>query len=110
VRVSMITLLGLALLSPAAYAQKPPTLPEADRVRIAEAFRLADALGNRVWPGWDKAPFAVLLVTPQHEFLVRHANPSKDFTLAGEDAVLKCKVWHRKRKHPGRTSWPPSPR
>jgi hypothetical protein len=76
----------------------PPTLPEADRVRIAEAFRLADAVGDRVWPGWDKAPFAVLLVTPGHEFLVRHPKPSGDFTLIGEDNVLKHKVWFRKRQ------------
>ncbi len=75
-------------------------MPEADRLRIAEAFRLADALGNRVWPDWDKAPFAVLLVTPEHEFLVRHPKPTEDFTLVGEDAALKGKVWARKRKHP----------
>src|SRR5262249_50802312 len=67
---------------------------------IAEAFRLADALGNRIWPNWDRAPFAVLLVTPDHEFLIRHLQPSKDFTLVGEDAVLKCKVWQRPRKYP----------
>jgi hypothetical protein len=59
---------------------------------------LADALGNRVWPGWDKAPFAILLVAPPHEFLIRHAKPSEDFTPIGEDAVLKQKVWFRQRK------------
>jgi hypothetical protein len=74
-----------------------PTLPEADRIRIAEAFRLAEALGNQVWPEWDKAPFAILLVTPEHEFLIRHPQPSDDFTLIGEDPVLKHKVWFRKR-------------
>jgi hypothetical protein len=36
---------------------------------LAEAFRIAETLGNRVWSGWDKAPFAVLLVTPQNEYL-----------------------------------------
>ena len=77
-----------------------PTLPRADSVRVAEAFRLADVLGNRIWPRWDKAPFAVLLVTPEHEFLIRHPKPSDDFTLAGADAVLKQKVWFRKRKYP----------
>ena len=29
----------------------------ADRIRIAEAFRLADALQNEIWDGWDAAPF-----------------------------------------------------
>src|SRR5262245_39886398 len=75
-----------------------PAIAEVDRVRIAEAFRLADAVGNKLWPEWDKAPFAVLLVTADHEFLIRHQKPSADFTLLGEDAMLKSKVWWRKRQ------------
>lgn len=94
--VPALSLLGLLTLAPAA-AQVPPAIPAADAVRIAEGFRLADALGNKVWPDWDRAPFAVLLVTPDHEFLVRHPKPSDDFKLVGEDAVLKQKVWVRKR-------------
>src|SRR5260370_29548884 len=89
--------LGLMPLCPA-VAQEAPALPDDDRIRIAEAFRLADAVGNRVWPGWDKAPFAVLLVTPEYEFLVRHPKPSADFTSLGEDKVLKYGVSYRKRK------------
>jgi hypothetical protein len=80
-------------------AEPAPALREVDRARIAEAFRLADALGNRAWPGWDQAPFAVLLVTPAHEFLIRHPKPSADFTPLGEDSVLKHKVWVRKRQY-----------
>jgi hypothetical protein len=75
----------------------PPALPDVDRIRIAEAFRLAEALGNQVWPQWDKSPFAILLVTPDHEFLIGHPKPSDDFTLIGEDALLKQKLWFRKR-------------
>jgi hypothetical protein len=100
VRSSLLTVLGLVVLSTAAHAQKAPALADADRIRIAEAFRLADALGNCVWPEWDKAPFAVILVTPNHEFLIRHSTPSDDFAPLGEDAVLKCKVWSRPRKFP----------
>jgi hypothetical protein len=58
------------------WVQQITRLPETDRIRLAEAFRIAEALGNRVWSGWDKAPFAVLLVTPQNESLVRHPRPS----------------------------------
>src|SRR6266853_554454 len=90
---------GRSLPNPDAHdAQTSPALPEIDRIRIAEAFRLADSLGNRIWPDWDKAPFAVLLVTPEHEFLIRHPKPSEDFTPVGDDAVLGHKVWTRKRK------------
>jgi len=96
--ISTLMLPGLLALGAAAQKQTLPELPQADRVRIAEAFRLADALGDRVWPGWDKAPFGVLLVTPENEFLIRHDRPSKDFTLIGADALLKHKVWYRKRQ------------
>lgn len=74
-----------------------PGLREIDRVRLAEGFRLADAIGDKIWPGWSKAPFAVLLVTPDWEYLMRHPSPAKDFTLLGEDALLQSKVWYRKR-------------
>jgi hypothetical protein len=102
---SLITALtGLCFCFSSSNARDPaapglPRLADTDRIGLVEAFRLADALGNRVWPGWDKALFAVLLVTPDHEFLVRHPRPSPDFTLIGEDPVLKRKVWFRKRKH-----------
>ena len=99
--LGLLCALGL-LVRPAvagdAGLRRIPRLPEADRIRIAEAFRLADALGNRVWPGWDKAPFAVLLVTPDYEFLIRHPKPSRDFTPLGKDPVLKHPVWFRKRQ------------
>jgi hypothetical protein len=94
---------GLCILVEPGLADDPgsvakPRLSDVDRVRLAEAFRLADALGNRVWPGWDKAPFAVLLVTPKHEYLVRHPKPSEDFILLGDDPLLKSRVYSRPRK------------
>jgi hypothetical protein len=92
------TLAGATPVGDNVAASAIPALPETDRVRIAEAFRIADALGQRVWPHWDEAPFAVLLVTPEHEFLIRHPSPTSDFTLVGEDALLKQKVWVRKRQ------------
>src|ERR1700738_413664 len=49
---------------------RPPSIPAIDRIRLAEAFRLADEIGDHVWPNWSKAPFAVLLVTPDYEFLI----------------------------------------
>ncbi|MGI8836042.1 MAG: hypothetical protein ACR2H4_05325, partial [Pyrinomonadaceae bacterium] len=50
--------------------------------------------------GWSKAPFAVLLVTPEYEFLVRHSKPSADFTSLGYDKLLKADVHYRKRNFP----------
>jgi hypothetical protein len=81
-----------------ALSQDLPVLRRVDRIRIAEAFRLADKLGDDLWPGWSKAPFAVLLVTRDTEFLIRHPRPSEDFKPLGYDAQLKSDVYFRDRK------------
>src|SRR5262245_44746950 len=97
------TYLGLVLsicFFQTATAQDKPALSEIDRTRLAEAFRLADQIGDQVWPGWSKAPFAVLLVTSQYEFLMRHPQPSADFTKLGYDPLLKSDVYFRKRSYP----------
>lgn len=81
----------------AIMAQDRPAIARVDRIRLAETFRLADGIGNRVWKDWTKAPFAVLLVTPEYEFLMRHPAPSPDFSPLGYDALLKSDVYYRKR-------------
>ncbi len=81
-------------------AQDKPTISDIDRTRLAEAFRLGDQIGNRIWQNWDKAPFAVLLVTPENEFLIRHPKPSPDFTFVGYDPLLKSNLYFRKRTYP----------
>ena len=77
-------------------AQTPKINPT-DRTRLIETFRLADRLGDRIWPGWSSAPFAVLLVTPEYEFLIRHPAPSPDFTNLGHDRELGSDVLYRRR-------------
>lgn len=84
-------------LTTSGLAQAKPAMRNEDRVRLAEAFRMADKLGERIWSGWSKAPFAVLLVTPEHEFLIRHSHPSGEFTALGYDPLLKSEVHFRKR-------------
>ncbi|HEV2915794.1 MAG TPA: hypothetical protein VGX92_21105 [Pyrinomonadaceae bacterium] len=82
----------------ASSASSPsPQISYADRIRLAEAFRIGAQLGNKLWKGWSRAPFAVLLVTPDYEFLVRHPRPSQDFSPAGYDPLLKSEVYFRKR-------------
>lgn len=96
-RIKLVLVSTLLLLAHSVLAQQKPSLRETDRIRLAEAFRLGEALGNRVWPVWHTAPFAVLLVTPEHEFLIRHQQPSKDFNLIGYDALLKSNIYFRPR-------------
>ena len=74
-----------------------PSIPLVDRIRIAEAFRLAEELGDEIWYDWSKTPFALLLVTQDYEFLMRHPNPSEDFMPVGFDSLLKSQVLYRRR-------------
>lgn len=83
-----------------ARARGLPQPSHADRVRLAEAFRIGERLGNEVWRGWSQVPFVVLLVTPEHEFLVRHPRPSNDFAPVGRDDLLGSRVFVRNRTFP----------
>ena len=96
-KTRFVMLLFVLTIVQAAAAQTRPAIAEVDRLRLAEAFRLGDQLGDRLWKGWHEAPFAILLVTPEHEFLIRHPKPSKDFTRLGYDPLLKSEVYTRPR-------------
>lgn len=90
-------LLILFFLFQNVFSQANPTISETDRIRLAEAFRLNDKLAEKVWKNWSKTPFAILLVTAEAEFLVRHPSPSEDFKEIGYDNLLKSKIYWRKR-------------
>jgi hypothetical protein len=87
----------LALELPWVAAADGTMMSDADRIRIAEARRIADRFGDKIWPGWDSAPFAILLVTPDVEFLVYHADPTSDFKSIAFDSLLQSTVFARPR-------------
>ena len=62
-----VLLTAVLAASPALAA---PELPTADQVLLSETFRLATELGEEIWPGWGVAPWEVLLVGEEQEFLV----------------------------------------
>jgi len=77
------------LLAAVAFAQAPAQEVSPDNgIRIREFYRLASQVQDRVWPNWSQAPDALLLVTPDHEFLTRHATPN-GFQPAGKDFVFR---------------------
>jgi hypothetical protein len=49
------------------------------------------------WPGWRRAPFALLLVTDSAEYLMGHPRPTAEFTGAAHDSVLGLDVRSRAR-------------
>ena len=69
-----------------------------DLVRLAEAFRLAGAVQAKLWPGWETAPFPVLLVTPAREFLARSVGVPSGFGREGYSGILQAELWSRSRQ------------
>jgi len=76
------------------------TLDPADRTRLAEAYRLAAAVGDAIWPGWSEVPFATVLVAGDREYFVRHPHPPSGTTPLGRDEVLGSDVFVRARTFP----------
>lgn len=79
-------------------AQTQPQLPYSEKVSIREAINLSSAYGDKLFAGFNAAPFAVVLVTDSVEFLLNHPNPSKDFSWLGYDTVVKSNVYYRNRQ------------
>ena len=88
----------ILLLGNVVFAQSP-TLSDPDRIRIAESFRLGKALGAELGPGAVEIPFAILLVTPDREFLIGHPRPSTEFVPLGHDSLLGTTVHSRPRQY-----------
>jgi hypothetical protein len=95
-----LLLLGIAASPTAGSAQATFEVPRRDRVRLAEAMRLADDLRDDLWPGWERTTLGVLLITDSVEFLVGHSQPSAEFARRGYDTLLKREVWTRPRQFP----------
>ena len=93
-------LIFVLLALPSALAQEVPLLEAADRIRLQEAFRLAETLQDSIWDGWSKVPFPVLLVTPKFEYLVHHPKPENGLDTLGFDEKLKSLVLHRRQQFP----------
>ncbi|HEX2640521.1 MAG TPA: hypothetical protein VHL50_08120 [Pyrinomonadaceae bacterium] len=92
----LISILFLFVIG--ANARPEPRIPEVDRIRIAEAFRIGEKLQDRLWAGWSAAPFSLLFVTDEHEFLIRHPKPNDEFKSIGYDELLSSEIFVRPRK------------
>lgn len=59
---------------------------------IAEARMIARTNGDAIWPGFSRAPFAILLVGDTHSFLYCPEGPSTGFTLLAPEPRSGCAV------------------
>jgi hypothetical protein len=92
----ILAVMGLLSLTQGLAAQATPEA--VDLIRLAEAFRLANAIEATVWPGWETAPFPLLLVGTQREFLIGHSAVPSGFTSDGYSAILQMGIWSRPRQ------------
>jgi hypothetical protein len=81
----------------AALAQEPVALPPADRARLAEVFRLAARVRDRVWPGWSATPMPILLVTDSVEYYIAPGPAGSGFRPGPYDTLLRRQVSVRPR-------------
>ena len=78
--------------APGAAAAGEPGLTPADRVLLSETFRLAGELGEEIWPGWGVAPWEVLLVGDERQYLVNSPRRPEGFAELGRDELLEGTV------------------
>lgn len=69
-----------------------------DKVRIKEAVKIFSEYGNLIWDNWDTAPFAILLVTNDNEYLMFHSNPTEEFNIIGYDSTIESEIYRRPRQ------------
>ncbi len=93
----IIVVVYLCSFSNTALSKENPNMNMVDRIRLHEAFNLSEKIGEKIWHDWNKTPFAVLLVTPEYEFLVRHSAPPDEFTFVVHDSLLKSNIYFRKK-------------
>jgi hypothetical protein len=60
----------IAVLSIGQAAAEQISLELGDLIRLSESFRLAREVQTNVWPGWDAAPFGVLMIGADREFFM----------------------------------------
>jgi hypothetical protein len=84
--LAIVLLLAIRLT---AQSASTPSLPPDDAVRIAEFYRLASQIQDRLWPGWSAVPTPFLLVTESTEFLTHHPAPPADWKKLGPDLYAR---------------------
>jgi len=99
-RVAAIATLAALGATPASAQDPFPLPPLADRVRLAEALRVGDAVRGRLWQGWGATPAPILLVADSVEYLLRHPRPTTEFRSLGWDPLVGAELWARRRVFP----------
>jgi hypothetical protein len=68
-----------------------------DKVRIVEAYKIAEKSADSIWAGWTEIPFVILLIDNEYEYLIGYKPSGNDFKSLGYDEILKQDVYYRNR-------------
>ncbi len=91
-------LVGVVLaLGSSVAAGEFPALPEEQKVRLRQAFHLAEQLGPAVWPGFDGRQAPVLLIVEETEYLLNREQAPEGFAAVPGDAFNELPVFARRR-------------
>ncbi len=80
--------------------QTAATMRYEDKIRIREAIQISKQSGEKIWKGFNKVPFVILLVSEKNEFLINHPDPGSDFRLSEADTILKTNIYYRPKQFP----------
>lgn len=90
--VVLFTLLPVLMFLPVEAAE-PGHLVDRGRA-------LAFQYGTQIWPGFEGAPFGILVVDGAREFLFCHDGPASDFSPADTPAPAGCRIKERPASFP----------
>lgn len=70
-----------------------------DKIRIKEALRISELYGDSIWNGWNEAPFLVIVVTDENEYLFTDENKTEEqgFTYSEFDTITNRHVFMRSK-------------
>ncbi|WP_436515407.1 hypothetical protein [Ekhidna sp. To15] len=88
-------LLFTTILTALVYTFTFGQIRTADKVRIKEAKRISNQFGDSIWKDFSEAPFAILLVMDDYEYLIEHSSPPGDFEEIGYDTLIGSKTYRR---------------
>lgn len=71
-----------------------------DKVHIKEAFSISELLGNKIWSKWNEAPFLIIVITDENEYLFSDENNSgtDGFVYSEFDTITQKHVYTRTKK------------
>lgn len=96
----MKTLLMLLLVFTGVTGLAQTGIPQREKILIAEAIRINQLYGEKIWPGMKDTCFAILLVTDDYEYLAYHPSPPAGYELLHDDSLLATPVFYRRAQMP----------